>query len=84
MMSPNKKISIINIEELTALLAKRTGLDQALIETIIYYYERTIIQKVMHGDYMLSSKLFKIYHINHQAHIEFSDMALKYINKGKT
>ena len=79
----SKKRNIAIDEDIAILLAERTNISLEVIHTILHYYERILLHKVMIGDHVIMGKLFRIYHLNDMVHIELTEAAIKYIRKGK-
>lgn len=76
-MIPNK-VKNTTSEEVAIELVRRTGQDEATIRTIIYYYERMILQRIKAG-YNFHSELVDIFHSKKGIEVALVDKVKRYL-----
>ena len=76
-----QKTNIVGEKDIADILVMRTGMDHALILTLLHYYQRTILHSVLNGKIVDIEGLFTIYKRNNNVEIELSEQAKRYIKK---
>lgn len=80
-MNDRRKSLLIDEKEIIKTLSMRTGMDEDLIHTIIYFFERTILHHVMLGYKVRISDFFTIYKSGDQVEIMLDERAKRQIKK---
>lgn len=73
----NRKIIVD--QELLEDLSQRTSVSMEVINTIIHYYHRMILQRIKHKEDVVLEHFIKIIHLNDRIIIEFTEKAKKLI-----
>lgn len=71
----------IDEKEIIKTLSMRTGMDEGIIHTTIYFFERTILHHVMLGYKVRINDFFTIYKKGSQVEIMLDEKAKKHIKK---
>lgn len=80
-MNRNQTPHLVDDKEIVKVLASRTGMEEALIHTLIHYFERVILHHVMMGDHVRIKDFFTIYWSNQQVEIMLNEKAKRRIKK---
>jgi hypothetical protein len=76
--------SLINEKDIVKFLAKRTGLDENEIHTILYHFERAVLHHVMMGHHVRINQFFTIYNLGKHVEIELTYKAIKLKKENRT
>jgi len=80
-MSNKGKMLWIDEKEIIKVLSVRTGMDEDLIHTMIYFFERTILHHVMLGYKVRINDFFTIYKRDNQVEILLDEKVKRHIKK---
>jgi hypothetical protein len=80
-MSNKSKMLWIDEKEIIKVLSVRTGMDEDLIHTMIYFFERTILHHVMLGYKVRINDFFTIYKRDNQVEILLDEKVKRHIKK---
>ena len=80
-MNDRRKSLLIDEKEIIKTLSMRTGMDEDLIHTMIYFFERTILHHVMLGYKVRINDFFTIYKTGNQVEIILDEKAKRQIKK---
>jgi len=80
-MNDQKKLLWIDEKEIIKVLSMRTGMDEDMIHTMIYFFERTILHHVKLGYKVKINDFFVIYKLDNQVEIMLNEKVKKHMKK---
>lgn len=83
-MKTEHKTTLVGNKEIARLLVMRTGMDENVVLTLLHFYERIILHRVVTGDTVRIDNLFTIYHTKSEIEIMLTEKAKKYIKRSRT